>query len=258
MVLRASWLVAALGLVCLTAQAELPPLYQLEIIASHPHDPAAFTQGLLVDDGALVESTGLKGRSTLRRVDPVSGEVRQLRKLDDRLFGEGLALVGDRLVMLTYKAGRGLLFDRHSFEPKGEFSYPGEGWGLAYDGEKLYMSDSGPSLRLLDPDSYEQTGTLEVTLDGQPLPHINELEFVAGELWANVWPSDWIVSIDPQTGKITRRIDASALRRALPAGHAVDVLNGIAYEAASERIYVTGKLWPRLFEVRLTGPLPAP
>lgn len=261
MVWRASrplLLAVCLLLVWPTGRAGLPDLYRLEIVATHPHDTGAFTQGLLFYDGALLESTGLKGHSSLRQVSVESGEVVRRVNLEDRYFGEGLARVGDRLVMLTYTAGQGLVFDLETFDIVDRFEYEGQGWGLAFDGERLYMSDSSHVLRILDPETLTPVGRLPVTIDNQPLPRINELEFIEGELWANVWPTDWIVVIDPDSGVVTRRIDASALKRALPAGYRVDVLNGIAYDAGTKRIFATGKRWPKLFEVRVVGPLPAP
>lgn len=244
------WL-AALALAAAGTVGAAPPQYRLEVVATHPHDARAYTQGLLWADGRLYESTGKKGRSSVRRVAPATGEVERRTPLADRYFGEGLAKVGDRLVQLTWKAGTGFVYDADSLARRSSFSYAGQGWGLTYDGDRLIMSDGSATLRFLDPETLAVTGTLTVTAGDQPLPRLNELEMVRGELWANVYPTDLIVRIDPADGRVTGVIRAASLRDHLPAGHKVDVLNGIAYDPEGDRIFVTGKLWPRLFEVRV-------
>lgn len=245
---RLAWFLAAW---LLAATAAAAPRYGVEIVASHPHDPGAFTQGLLYAGEVFYESTGRYGESTLRRVDPATGEVLAERRVPERYFAEGLALVGDRLLQLTWKAGRGFVYDRETLERTGEFRYQGEGWGLAYDGERLVLSDGTDVLRFLDPEDYRETGRIEVRHRGRPVARLNELEYVDGEIWANVWPSDLIARIDPGRGEVVGVIEAGGLKDALPAGHRIDVLNGIAHDPATGRIFLTGKWWPRLFEVRL-------
>lgn len=248
---RAAALAAMLAFAGVVAAA--PPQYRLEVVASHPHDAGAFTQGLLWADGGLYESTGKKGRSTVRRVALETGAVERRFNLPDRYFGEGLAKIDARLVQLTWKAGRGFVYDAGTLERRSSFDYAGEGWGLTYDGERLIMSDGSARLRFLDPESFSVAERITVTADGQPVSQLNELEMVRGELWANIYPTDLIVRIDPGSGAVVGVINGSGLRRHLPAGHRVDVLNGIAYDPAGDRIFVTGKLWPRLFEVRVVA-----
>ena len=222
-----------------------------EVLGSYPHDPEAFLQGLVWHDGGFYESTGLHGRSSLRRVAFPSGEVLQQVTLADTYFGEGLALVGDRLVQLTWQSKRGFIYDRVTFRLLGEFAYQTEGWGLTYDGASLIMSDGSDVLTFLDPDSYQPVRTLPVTLDGRPLRALNELEWIEGEIWANVWQTDRIVRIDPTTGQVTGVLDLTGL---LPSDRRTgreDVLNGIAYDPDGKRIFVGGKLWPLLFEIRV-------
>lgn len=240
-------LLAALGW-SLTASAEVP-VYRFKVVASYPHDPRAYTQGLLWADGYLFESTGLEGRSSLRRVRLNDGAVVQVRHLAERFFAEGLARVGDRLIQLTWKAGVGFVYDAETFERLNTFHYAGQGWGLTYDGERLIMSDGTAVLRFLDPQSLKVIGHQTVTLKGQPLGQLNELEMVRGELWANIYPTDIIARIDPKSGRVIGLIDASGLRDRIPAMYDAGALNGIAYDAQHDRIFVTGKFWPRLFEV---------
>lgn len=221
-----------------------------EVVDAYPHDKAASTQGLLYADGVLYESIGGYGESGLRRVALDSGRLLASRPLDDRYFGEGLALVGDRLIQLTWKAGVGFVYDRDTLEPIGRFSYKGEGWGLTYDGRHLIMSDGSATLRFLDPDGFQVVRRLDVTLAGEPLAQLNELEFVNGQIWANVWHSDNMVRIDPRSGRVIGIVAAAHLRAKLPATASAGVLNGIAWDASGQRILVTGKNWPRLFEIR--------
>ena len=229
------------------------PVYGYRVVNTFPHDPRAFTQGLVYTDGVLYESTGLKGFSSLRRVDLTTGDVLQRREVDPKYFAEGLALFGDRLIQLTWQENTGLVYDRASFEPVSEFSYPTEGWGLTHDGTQLIMSDGTPILRFLDPDSYQVVREVAVTFDGQPVQRLNELEYVNGQVWANIWQTDIVARIDPATGAVVGWIDLTDL---LPAEdrEGVDVLNGIAYDPVGKRLFVTGKLWPKLFEVEITPP----
>jgi glutamine cyclotransferase len=234
-------------------QSVAPPAAAIpyEVLGSYPHDPEAFLQGLVWHDGGFYESTGLHGRSSLRRVAFPSGEVLQQVALPEQYFGEGLALVGDRLVQLTWRSKRGLVYDHITFGLLGDFTYETEGWGLTYDGESLIMSNGSDVLTFLDPDSYQPVRTLAVTLDGRRLRALNELEWIEGEIWANVWQTDQVVRIDPVTGRATGVLDLSGLLPSNLRTGREDVLNGIAYDPTGKRIFVSGKLWPVLFEIRV-------
>ncbi len=222
----------------------------VEILSQRPHDTTAFTQGLLWHDGALYESTGQYGESTLRRVDPETGSVERLHSLPAEHFGEGLARVGERLIQLTWNAGVAYVYDIDDFELLERLRYDGKGWGLCFDGESLYMSDGTPRLTRRDPDSLAPLETLDVTLRGQPVAEINELECAEGWIYANVWQTDWVLRIDPSSGEVVALIDASPLRARLPAtGDPDAVLNGIAYIPESATFLLTGKNWPNTFEV---------
>ena len=230
------------------------PVYGYEVVRVWPHDRTAITQGLAWHEGDLLESTG-RYPSTVRRVRLEDGVVLTNRALDTAWFGEGLTEIDGRVVSLTWRNGKGFVWDAADLSPKGEFSYPGEGWGLTDDGQRLILSDGTPILRFLDPDSFVETGRVTVTLQGRPVSQINELEWVDGEVFANIWRSDVIVRIDPGTGRITGIIDLTGLladRSGIDPTD--DVLNGIAWDPASRRLFVTGKNWPNLFEIRLTGP----
>ena len=226
-----------------------PERLRVQVLAVLSHDRGAFTQGLLWDNGALYESTGLYARSSLRQLDRTTGEVVRAIPLDPRLFGEGLTQVGDRLIQLTWMEGVALVYDLRTFERLGQLSYEGEGWGLCYDGERLIMSDGSSSLALRDAQTFERIGSITVILDGRPVERLNELECVGDRVYANVWQTDTILRIDARTGRVDAVIDASALL-APPDRLGADVLNGIAYDAEKDVFLITGKLWPRLFEVR--------
>jgi glutamine cyclotransferase len=227
--------------------------YRYRVVNVFPHDPAAFTQGLVYQDGLFYEGTGQRGQSTLRQVDPATGQVLQGVRLPDPYFGEGIAIVGDRLYQLTWQENTGFVYDKDSFELLNTWAYAGEGWGLATDGQRLIMSDGSHVLRFLDPATLQEVGQIAV-LDGagQPVVRLNELEWVEGEIFANVWQTDQIARIDPASGRLLGWIDLAGL---LPeedrAAQRVDVLNGIAYDAATGRLFVTGKWWPKLFEIEL-------
>lgn len=229
------------------------PVYGYRVVAAYPHDRGAFTQGLVYADGVLYESTGLRGRSSVRRVDLETGEVLQRREVDPPYFAEGLALVGDRLIQLTWQENTAFTYDKDTFEPTDVFSYPTEGWGLAYDGAQLVMSDGTPVLRFRDPDTFEVTRAVTVTFNGQPVERLNELEVVDGQVWANIWQTDVIARIDPATGEVVGWVDLGGLLRPEDRD-GVDVLNGIAYDPAGRRLFVTGKLWPTLFEIEVIPP----
>ncbi|KQY89986.1 glutamine cyclotransferase [Brevundimonas sp. Root1423] len=226
-------------------------IYDFEVVRRYPHDAGAFTQGLEFRNGELLESTG-RSPSTVRRVRIEDGAVIQKRELDPSLFGEGLTAVGDRLLTLTWKGGEGFIWDPVTLEPKGEFTYSGEGWGLTHDATRLILSDGTPALRFFDPQTLTETGRVPVTLGGRPLGQLNELEWIDGEVFANVWQTDFIVRIDPATGVVTGVIDLAAL---MPDRSGLDptdaVLNGIAWDPEGRRLFVTGKNWPTLFEIRL-------
>lgn len=226
------------------------PVSRYEVVRTFPHDSKAFTQGLVFADGYLYEGTGQKGESTLRRVKLENGEVVQMKRLEDRYFGEGIALVGDSIVQLTWQAEIGFVYDRTSFERKRTFTYTGEGWGLTYDGTRLIMSDGSDTLRFLDPKTFKETGRVQVKDGDRPVTQLNELEFIKGEVFANVWGTDRIARISPDTGRVTGWIDLRGLLGPQDAKN-VDVLNGIAYDAAADRLFVTGKWWPKLFEIRV-------
>jgi glutaminyl-peptide cyclotransferase len=224
------------------------------VVNVYPHDPEAFTQGLVFRDGDLFESTGQYGRSSLRRVRLESGEVIQERRLERRYFGEGLTDWDSRLIQLTWQENAAFVYDLETFALLRTFRYRGEGWGLTHDGRRLVMSDGTSELRFLDPETFVESGRLRVTERGRPLPYLNELEMVRGELLANVWGSDDIFIIDLESGHVTGRVDLSNLLPPADRAGRVDVLNGIAYDAEGDRLFVTGKLWPKLFEIRLVRP----
>lgn len=228
-----------------TSPAEL----KVQVIRTYPHDPRAFTQGLLLSQGVLLESTGLVGQSSLRRVEVATGRVRQQVPVPPPYFAEGLALVGQRLYQLTWQHGQVLLYDARTFARVGELSYDGEGWGLCHDGRALVMSNGSDELVVRDPATFAVRRRLRVTVSGRPLDRLNELECVGGEVYANVWTTDTIVRIDLKTGQVTARIDASGLLSPLERT-GVDVLNGIAHDPADGTFLITGKLWPKLFRVR--------
>jgi glutamine cyclotransferase len=238
------------------AQARKPsvsvPVYRYKVVRSYPHDREAYTQGLLYHDGVFYEGTGLNGRSSIRKVRVETGEVLQIRALDQQYFGEGIVVWKDTLIQLTWQSGIGFVYDRETFQPRRRFTYAGEGWGLTHDGTRLIMSDGSETgtLRYLDPDTLRQTGKLEVRDGSRPVDELNELEFVKGEIYANVYQTNRIARISPKTGRVVGWIDLTGLLEPRDAGGA-DVLNGIAYDAAKDRLFVTGKLWPRVFEIQI-------
>ena len=235
-----------------------PPVTTIEweIVSRRPHDPAAFTQGLQLDDGGrLFESTGGYGESTLREVEPVSGRVLRQLELPGEWFGEGLTLLGEDLLQLTWKSGLATRRDADTFELLDTYAYEGEGWGICFDGERLVMSDGNDRLTFRDADTFEVIDSVPVRLDGEPLPLLNELECVDGSVWANVWMSDIIVRIDPNSGRVTARLDLGGIIEPHPqATDAAAVLNGIAWDAVSQTFLVTGKRWPELLQIRLLEP----
>ncbi|NHK28948.1 glutaminyl-peptide cyclotransferase [Parvularcula flava] len=228
------------------------PLYDYTIVNTYPHDQGAFTQGLLWKDGHLFESTGRNGESTVRKVDLETGEVLQRHDVPYEYFGEGLVDWNGQLINLTWRSGKAFVLDQESFEVEKEFSYTGEGWGITSNGEQLIMSDGSDRLRFLDPETFEEVSSVSVTARGQPVGRLNELEWIDGEVWANVWLSNAIVRIAPATGKVTGVIDLTGLSQMAGIGPSRDfVLNGIAWDKDGGRLFVTGKYWPALFEIEL-------
>jgi len=214
-----------------------------------PHDPNAFTQGLVIHDGYFYEGTGQYGRSSLRKVAIASGDVERIATLDASYFGEGITILGDRIYQLTWQQGIGFVYDLETFANVGSFRYTGEGWGLTHDGEHLIMSDGTASLRFLDPETFEVVRAVEVSDGGRPVARLNELEYVEGEVWSNVWYDDRIARIDPDTGTVIGWIDLASLYPRSRRG-SEDVLNGIAYDATAKRTFVTGNNWTILLELR--------
>ena len=229
--------------------------YTYQVVNTYPHDPRAFTQGLLFHDGKLLESTGLYGQSSLREVDLATGAVLRKWAVPSQFFAEGLALLDGKLYQLTWKEGTAFVYDLNadpkSFRKAGEFSYSGEGWGLATDGHWLIMSDGTSSIRFLNPATFAVDHSIQVLKDGAPQDRLNELEYVKGEIYANIWQTDWVARIDPASGRVAGMVDFSYLLPAADRTTTTDVLNGIAYDPAGDRLFVTGKNWPKLFEVRL-------
>ena len=231
------------------------PVARFRTVRSWPHDPAAFTQGLDFHDGKLYEGTGVEGQSTLREVTLETGEVVRKVNLPGNVFGEGITVLGNRIYQVTWKSQKGYVYDRTSFLRIGEFTYDGEGWGLTNDGASLILSDGSARLRFIDPSTFQVQRTVTVMDGPREVPKLNELEMVKGEIYANVWETHTVARIDPATGKVVGWIDLEGLftdsdrRRYLKPGQAVDVLNGIAYDEGANRLVVTGKWWPRLYEI---------
>jgi glutaminyl-peptide cyclotransferase len=228
-----------------------PAGYDYRVVNVYPHDRRAYTQGLIFANGFLYEGTGLQGDSSLRRVRLETGKVLARRSLDRQYFGEGITDWGDSLFQLTWTSHVGFIYDRSSLKLRGTFRYPGEGWGLTHDQKRLIMSDGTPVLRFLDPRSLQETGRLTVRDGVVPVAELNEIEFVRGEIFANVYPTDLIARISPQTGQVTGWIDLRGLLPEAEKRIPVDALNGIAYDGRGDRLFVTGKLWPKLFEIKL-------
>jgi glutaminyl-peptide cyclotransferase len=246
--LKFSWALAAVAGLCRAAV----PVYDFEVVHTYPHDPSAFTEGLFYLNGFLYESTGLEAHSTIRKVRLETGEV--LKKIDipPQYFGEGIVNWDGRLISLTWRSQTGFVFDLATFKQQKEFHYEGEGWALTQDGKQLIMSDGTPQLRFINPKTLQETHRITVTLDGRPVRNVNELEWVKGEIFANVWQTNWIVRIDPRDGRVLGLVNLTGI---LPPGTSISspdgVLNGIAYDAQHDRLFVTGKNWPSLFEIRL-------
>lgn len=221
-----------------------------QVVRVYPHDPNAFTQGLQYVNGVLYEGTGLNGKSSIRKVKLETGEVLQKYDVPSQYFGEGIVVWKSDLIELTWQSQVAFVYDAATFAPRKKFSYHGEGWGLTHDGANLIMSDGSDQLRFLDPGTFAEKRRIKVTAVGAPLRNLNELEYVKGEIFANVWQTDYLARILPATGQVTGYVDLRNLLSPAERGSA-DVLNGIAYDAQRDRLFVTGKLWPKLFEIRL-------
>ena len=232
--------------------APAPQQYTVRIVKTFPHDPRAFTEGLFYDKGFLYESTGRNGTSWIRKEDLDTGKVQQSARVASTYFGEGIVAWKGKIVSLTWQTEKGFVWDQASLKLKSSFSYVGEGWGMTHDADSLIMSDGTPVLKFLDPDKLDVTRQVMVTLNGQPLAQVNELEYVDGSILANIWMTRDIVRIDPKSGQVTGVIDLSALpEEAHPLNDRDAVANGIAYDPAGKRLFVTGKLWPHLYQIEL-------
>lgn len=240
-------------LLCATpvAAAQEPQVYGYEVVNTYPHEITAFTQGLIYRDGHLWEGTGKNGLSRLARIDLETGELLQNVPLASRYFGEGIEMIGDRVYQLTWRAHMVFVYDRESLEQLETHYNAREGWGLAWDGEHLILSDGSASLQFIDPEGFVPVREIEVTVRGQPLNQLNELEYIDGEIWANVWQTDFIVRIDPESGVVNSIVDLTGLSARTELGSSEAVLNGIAWDSENRRLFVTGKHWANLFEIEL-------
>lgn len=227
------------------------PVYTYQVKNTYPHDQSAFTEGLVFEDGVLYEGTGLYKYSNLRKVELETGKLLQVRELPNQYFGEGITIYENKIIQLTWKSHLGFVYDKYNFELLQEFHYPSEGWGITYDGNCLIMSDGTSALHFLDPETFEEVSRIEVYENDIPITKINELEYVQGEIFANIWLTDRIARISPLTGQVTGWIDLKGILSPDDCSEKVDVLNGIAYDEKNNRLWVTGKFWPKLFEIEL-------
>ena len=244
--------VVALAAAGVAAWAQLahrgPQVYGFKVVAAYPHDPMAYTQGLVIDRGRLYEGTGRYGASSIRRVDLASGRVEKIHAIDREYFGEGITILGNKLYEITWKSGLAFVYDLDTFNVVQTFQYQSEGWGLTHDGEHLIMSDGTATLRFLDPATFKTLREITVHDGDEPVTKLNELEFIEGEIWSNVWYDDRVARISPADGRVIGWIDLAEIYPHSARG-SDDVLNGIAYDAAKRKIYVTGKDWPQLYEI---------
>ena len=234
-----------------TIAAEKVPVYLYKIVNRYPHDTHAFTQGLAFHDGFLYEGTGLQGQSSLRKVELESGDVLKILRLPNHIFGEGITINRNRIIQLTWSSKVGFVYDRNSFALLNKFSYTTEGWGITSDGERLMMSDGSAMITFLDLENFTEIGKIQVCDDNGPVGKLNELEYIKGEIYANVWKTERIARIAPDTGKVTGWIDLEGILLQEGPIKPVDVLNGIAYDAEKDRLFVTGKLWPKVYEIEI-------
>ena len=227
-----------------------PTNYSYEVVNEYPHDPDAFTQGLIMEEEVLYEGTGLKGSSSLRRVNLETGDILQIHMLSDKVFGEGITIFDDRIIQLTWQSHKGFVYDKQSFDLLEEFSYPTEGWGLTTDGTQLIMSDGSATLYFLNPETFEVTRQVEILNGTSPVIRLNELEYINGDVYANVWHTNKIAIINPATGQVTGWIDLTGIYTP-ETSSSENVLNGIAYDPEGDRLFVTGKRWSQLFQIKL-------
>jgi glutaminyl-peptide cyclotransferase len=233
------------------AWAQSAPVHSYKIVKAYPHDPTAFTEGLEFHGGALWESTGLNGSSSIRKVDLATGKVLENHPLSTLYFGEGITFFADRLFQLTYTSGVAFVYDPKTFKQVESFHYSGEGWALTHDSKHLIMDDGSSALRFLDPATFHEDTRLVVREGLRPIANLNELELIEGEIWANIWMKEIVARIDPRSGQVNSWVDFTGLRQEAGCREDCDVLNGIAYDAARKRIFVTGKRWPKLFEIQV-------
>jgi len=236
-----------------SANSNVIPVYTYKVINIYPHDQNAFTEGLVFEDGFLYEGTGLHGYSNLRRVKLETGEILQICELPPQFFGEGVTIYGNKIIQLTWQSHIGFVYDKYSFKLLQEFNYPDEGWGITHDGKHLIMSDGTATLHLLDPETFKEISQIEVSANDIPVTRINELEYIQGEIYANIWQTERIARIDPLTGQVIGWIDLKGILSLKDDSETVDVLNGIAYDLKNSRLFMTGKFWPKLFEIELIG-----
>ena len=245
-------LFAALFLLLAGCGRAASPSKPYEIVHTYPHDRGAFTQGLLYLDGVLYESTGLNGHSSLRRVELETGKVLQKIDVPSQFFAEGLAMLDGKLYQLTYQDKRAFVYDLKTFQLDTDFPYPYEGWGLTTNGQQLILSDGTDQIRFINPTNFKVVRTIFVHENGLAVANLNELEYIKGEIFANVWGTDFIVRINPDSGEVTgQRLNFAGLLKPEDRDTNTDVLNGIAYDAVGDRLFITGKCWPKLFEIRL-------
>jgi len=243
--------IAAVGIAAALPRGGALPVETVRVVASYPHDPNAFSQGLVITDGVLYEGTGTFGESSLRRVDLKTGKVEQHVPLNQEYFGEGITVVGDKIYQLTWKNRLGIVYDRETMTPASSFRYSGEGWGLTTDGKELILSDGTATLRFLSLETLDVVRRVQVRTASGPVEQLNELEYVDGEIYANIWYSDRIARISPKTGQVLGWIDLSSLYPARQRPSREHVLNGIAYDAQTKQLFVTGKNWPKLYQVEV-------
>lgn len=236
-----------------SARPQSVPVYSYKIVDTYPHDQDAFTQGLAFENDVIYEGTGLYGKSSLRKSDMETGRVLQSHELPAQYFGEGITVFQDIIIQLTWKSNKGFVYDKSSFRLLRDFTYATEGWGLTHDGERLIMSDGTSTLHFLDPETFSTIGHIDVFNNDTPMDKLNELEYINGQIYANIWQTDYIAIINPQSGQVSGWIDLSGLLPSQYYSEPVDVLNGIAYDTANDRLLVTGKLWPWLFEIKLVA-----
>jgi glutamine cyclotransferase len=230
---------------------ETPVDYTYKVVKTYPHEPNAFTQGLVFEDGFLYESTGLNGHSSLRKVELETGKILKFYNITAQFFAEGITIYNNKIIQLTYKSNVGFVYNKNTFELLQKFDYPTEGWGITHDGKRLIMSDGTSTLYFLNPDTLKRIGQINVEDNGKAVSGLNELEYIKGQIYANVWPTEQIVIISPSSGKVVGRIYMNGLSSLQQKRQPIDVLNGIAYDAEKDRIFVTGKFWPTLFEIKL-------